>query len=253
MISAEDLYAIWAPDGARWTEWAKPAAFLLPVIPDAEPTPGADAVPGLPEAWTDTAVIADLPGAEAVHVGMALAKRGYRPVPLFNATFGPNAVIDVEVITRALASHAETLRRLVIAPDALPVFLLDSRRRHNTVGAATPGWYDNRWVALPQDFPSGTLLRSRGITDVTLLLRDESGPSEDLAHVLLRWQQGGLRIMAASPADTAPRPLTVTRPSWFRLAWYRALTAARLRRNNAGGFGAVIPVATSGGRHYGYG
>ena len=36
------------------------------------------------------------------------------------------------------------------------------------------------------------------------------------------------------------------------LAWYRALTAARLRRNNAGGFGAVIPVATGGG-HYGYG
>ena len=252
MISGEDLYAIWAPDGARWTEWAKPAAFLMPVIPDAAPMPGADAVPGLPEAWTDTAVIADLPGAEAVHVGVALAKRGYRPVPLFNATFGPNAVIDVEVITRALASHAETMRRVVIGPDALPVFLLDSRRRHNTVGAATPGWYDNRWVALPQDFPSGTLLRSRGITDVTLLLRGESGPSEDLAHVLLRWQKAGLRVRVVDLATGRIEDnVQVREPSLFRRARYVAIALFGLRRSNVGGFGAMIPEQTSRGGFYG--
>ena len=86
-----------------------------------------------------------------------------------------------------------------------------------------------------------------------LVIQRSDRPQEDLAHVLLRWQQGGLRMLSASPADAAPREFTVTRPSWFRLAWYRAITAARLRRNNAGGFGAVIPVATSGGGHYGYG
>jgi hypothetical protein len=252
MISGEDLYAIWAPDGAQWTEWAKPASFLLPVMPDAEPMPGADNVPGLPEAWADTAVVADLPGAEAVHVGMALAKRGYRPVPLFNATFGPNAVIDVDVITRALVSHAETLRRVVIAPDALPVFLLDSRRRHNTMGAATPGWYDNRWVALPQDFPSGTLLRSRGIADVTLLLRDESGPSEDLAHVLLRWQKAGLRVRVVDLATGRIEDnVQVREPSFFRRAWYVAIAVFGLRRSNVGGFGAMVPEQTSRGGFYG--
>ena len=33
----------------------------------------------------------------------------------------------------------------------------------------------------------------------------------------------------------------------FRRAWYRALTLSGLRRNNAGGFGAVIPMPSSGG------
>ncbi len=252
MITGEELYAIWAPDGARWTEWAKPAAFLLPVMPSETDVPAADTVPGLPEAWTDTAVIADLPGAESVHVGIALAKRGYRPVPLFNATFGPNAVIDVDVITRALVGHSQTLRRVVIAPDALPVFLLDSRRRHNTVGAATPGYYDNRWVALPQDFPSGTLLRSRGINDVTLLLRDVSQPSEDLAHVLLRWQKAGIRVRVVDLATGKIEDnVQVREPSLFRRAWYVAITLFGLRRSNVGGFGAMIPEQTSRGGFYG--
>jgi hypothetical protein len=252
MISGEDLFAIWAPDGARWTEWAKPAAFLLPVMPDAVDLPAPGSVPGLPEAWTDTAVVVDLPGAEAVDVGMALARRGYRPVPLFNATFGPNAVIDVDLITRALVGHAGTLRQIPIAADALPVFLLDSRRRHNTVGAATPGWYDNRWVVLPQDFPSGTLLRSRGIDDVTLLMREEAAPAEDLAHVLLRWQKAGIRLRVVDLAtgrieDNAQ----VREPSLFRRAWYVAIALFGLRRSNVGGFGSMVPEQTSRGGFYG--
>ena len=116
----------------------------------------------------------------------------------------------------------------------------------------SPGKFDNRWVVFPQDFPSATFLRSRGVADV-LLIHAGGRVQEDLAHVLLRWQQGGLRILSASPSDISTRELTVTPPSWFRRAWYRAITAARLRRNNAGGFGAVIPVRSGGGGHYGYG
>ena len=118
----------------------------------------------------------------------------------------------------------------------------------------SPGKFDNRWVVFPQDFPSATLLRARGVSDV-LLIHNGKSVQEDLAHVLLRWQQGGLRLLRASPSDSSTSELTVTRPSWFRQAWYRALAASRLRRNNAGGFGAVIPVQSSGGggRYYGYG
>ena len=76
-----------------------------------------------------------------------------------------------------------------------------------------PGTFDNRWVVFPQDFPSAAFLRSRGVAEV-LLIQAGAQPQEDLAHVLLRWQQGG-------------------------------------PRNNAGGFGAVIPVRSGG--HYGYG
>jgi hypothetical protein len=70
--------------------------------------------------------------------------------------------------------------------------------------------------------------------------------------VLLRWQQAGIRIIGAAPTDTAPRDITLKPPSRFRRVWYRIITMAGLKRNNAGGFGAVIPVRTGGG-HYGHG
>ena len=145
------------------------------------------------------------------------------------------------------------LKTFSIAPTAPPAFLLDADRMLPPT-PPSPGKFDNRWVVFPQDFPSATLLRARGVSDV-LLIHTAKSVQEDLAHVLLRWQQGGLRLQQASPSDTSTRELAVTRPSWFRRAWYRALTASRLRRNNAGGFGAVIPVQSSGGggRYYGYG
>ena len=190
-----------------------------------------------------------MPAVECVRTGIVFARRGYRPVPLFNTSHGPSPVIEIAPLVLELGRGARLLQTISLAANAPPAFLLDANRMQPAV-PVSPGKFDNRWVVFPQDFPSATLLRSRGVNDV-LVVQNGERPQEDLAHVLLRWQQGGLRILAATPADAAPRPITVTRPSWFRLAWYRALTAARLRRNNAGGFGAVIPIATGG--HYGYG
>ncbi len=254
MISSEDCYAIWAPDDSRWTEWAKPAAFSPALSTEAADAGApAAAVPGLPEAWTESAVIVDLPGAEAVHVGILLAHRGYRPVPLFNATHGPKAVIDVDPVIRALGVHAETLRRLPIRPDALPAFLLDSRRS-DTLGAATPGWYDNRWIVLPQDLPSGAYLRSHGIDDVTLVQRSGTSPATDLSHVLLRWQQAGIRLRVIDlSSGKTDENVQVSEPSLFRRAWYVAVTLLGLRRSNVGGFGSTVPEQTASGRGGFYG
>jgi hypothetical protein len=70
----------------------------------------------------------DLPGAEAVAMGVALAGHGFRPVPLFNGTSGPHEVIEVYPIVRALAAWARTMQTQRLLPDAPPAFLLDSRR-----------------------------------------------------------------------------------------------------------------------------
>lgn len=251
-MTNEELFDAWAPADAVWSPWAKPVLFAQsPTLASATvdgPRAAAD-VRWIPPASGQRALIVELPGAQAAAMAVALAAQGHRPVPLFNTCDDPSAVIDVRPLVSELAAAAVPLRSRSLPPDAPPAFLLDSNRLRPAV-APGPGTFDNRWVVFPQDFPSAALLRSRGVSDVLVIQQGER-PQEDLAHVLLRWQQGGLRIMAASPADTAPRPLTVTRPSWYRLAWYRALTAARLRRNNAGGFGAVIPIATGG--HYGYG
>ena len=112
MISAEDCFALWAPDGAYWSQWAKPVVFAsAPALLD-EPEPALPVLdyPALPRTFDPTAIVVDLPGAQSVLVGLALAERGFRPVPLFNGTSGPNPVIAVEPIEHALGTGAAVLR-----------------------------------------------------------------------------------------------------------------------------------------------
>ena len=253
-MTKEELFDTWAPEGVEWSAWAKPVLFAQwpdSVTPPAtEPQrPDSDFL-WLPQAGGRTALVVDLPAVESVSSAIAFARRGYRPVPLFNTSHGPSPVIEIAPLVLALGKGAHQLKTLSLPPNAPPAFLIDANRMSPPV-PPSPGKFDNRWVVFPQDFPSASFLRGHGVADV-LLIHSGSKVQEDLAHVLLRWQQSGLRILSAAPADTSPREITVTRPSWFRRAWYRALTASRLRRNNAGGFGAIIPVATGGG-HYGYG
>lgn len=254
-MTREELFEAWAPDGAEWSAWTKPVLFAQ--WPDTVTPPATTpewAEPSylwLPQASGRTVIVVDLPAVESVRTGIVFARRGYRPVPLFNTTHGPSPVVEIAPLMLELGRGAGQLKTISLAAGAPPVFLLDANRMQQGV-PPSPGKFDNRWVVFPQDFPSATFLRSHGVAEV-LLIHTGANPQEDLAHVLLRWQQSGLRIVAASPTDSAPRDITVSRPSWFRWAWYRALTAARLRRNNAGGFGAVIPVRTGGGGHYGYG
>jgi hypothetical protein len=249
VTTSEDAFAVWAPDGVLWSEWAKPIAFVqMGDILVADPIPDS-ALPALPLGLdSQSAVIVDLPGADAVRTGLALAERGFRPIPLFNGTSGPSPVIDVAPIAEALGGGAERLRHRRLATDAAPAFLLDSRRR---TGAPRPGAYDNRWVVLPQDFPSGTLLRSKGIHHATLIQQDRLDVAPDLAHVLRRWQDQGIQIHAVELTGGSRADITVARPSWFRSAWYAAVTVLALRRSNVGGFGGMVPEQTARSGFYG--
>ena len=246
----EQAFEAWAPSGVLWCEWAKPVAFV-----DAHQggVAVADAVADirLPlDIEASSVVIVDLPGAEAVQAGLRLAERGFCPVPLFNGTTGRSPAIDVQPIARALVAGAESLKLRAIAPAAPPAFLLDSRRRGDGV-ALTPGVYDNRWVTLPQDFPSGALLLSRGLRSATLLQRGGVSVPADLAHVLRRWQEQGIRLRAIDiTTGQVADGITVPKPSGFRLAWYAMIALLGLRRSNVGGFGSAVPEQTSSG---GYG
>ena len=254
-MTREELFDAWAPEGVEWCAWTKPVLFAQwpETITPAATDPGwPDAnYLWLPQASGRTVLVIDLPAVESVRTGIAFARRGYRPVPLFNTSHGPSAVLEIAPLMLAIAKGGLYLKTISLGPTSPAAFLLDAGRMQPPV-PPSPGKFDNRWVVFPQDFPSATLLRARGVSDV-LLIHAGKSVQEDLAHVLLRWQQGGLRLMQASPSDSSTSELTVTRPSWFRRAWYRALTASRLRRNNAGGFGAVIPINTGGGGRYGYG
>lgn len=82
----------------------------------------------------------------------------------------------------------------------------------------------------------------------SLLVRN--GPvsvPDDLAHVLLRWKEGGIELLGQDAQGAGPpQPLTVSPPKGFKALWYRLLAMAGLRRNSAGGFGSVIPQVASG-------
>ena len=85
-----------------------------------------------------------------------------------------------------------------------------------------------------------------------VLVQEIAGkPQNDLAHILLRWQEAGIRILGCEASgDKQPEPVQVEKPNNFRALWYRAMVLAGLRRNSAGGFGAIVPEPSSSG---GYG
>jgi hypothetical protein len=246
-MNGEHLFEIWAPSESVWSRWAKPVLFAGTHPPEPPPSPEV-AWLGL-EILADpiTAVIVDLPGPRSVDAGVALARNGFRPVPLYNTSWHEKPLVDIGPIFHRMIPGAEELQRLgPLSPDAPPAFLLDADRL-SPKRLPEPGHFDNRWVVFPQDFPSASFLLSRGLHRV-LVLREADRPlPEDLAHVLLRWREAGLELYAQEPAALEAHPLELTRPSRFRHLWYRALTVLGLKRNSAGGFGSVIPMPSQGG------
>lgn len=254
--SRQSIFDAWAPEESHWSAWAKPVVFATMTIP----TPGQiiekqrvviptwNWIPERASARDATAWVIELPGETAVMVGVAMALRGFRPVPLFNAAppsrSMPSAINQTGMV-QSLCAFADQVRSARIDPEAPPVFLLDSERMPTRKPAL--GAYDNRWLTFPQDFPSARMLGERGIVRAVVVTEPGGRIADDLRHVLRRWQEDGVQLLrqsTQSPQQT--EPLEVTRPSRFRSSVYRTMAAMGLRRNAAGGFGGVIPEASGG-------
>lgn len=262
MTTNEEFYQVWAPENATWSKWAKPVlfSFMEWSFSDQPPPPAPTIADCLPPAADRVALVIDLPGAESVAWGLALANRGYRPVPLFNAvpipvgdrpdfaSTGPNVVaVDVRPIIAELRRASEPLAQLPLVPEAPPAFLLDAHRAGNgaTIG---PGQFDNRSISFTTDFPSANFLFAHGIQRALVIQRLGDRPQPDLAHTLLRWQEAGLRLeILGLESVIRPVPLHVEKPPLFQRMFQRALATFRLTRSSNGGFGNWIPDSSSGG------
>ncbi|MBL8130303.1 MAG: hypothetical protein JNL42_00490 [Anaerolineae bacterium] len=256
-MDGKELFAIWSPPESIWSAWAKPVAFTIDSFTPVEVGGEGLALPDV-SAWSagarETALIVDVPDVRSVMFGLALAERGFRPVPLFNAVDSRNSVVKVSPIRGALEAGADLLRKMRLPPDAPPAFLLDSNRLE---GRAEPGEFDNRWVVFPQDFPSGAFLQAHGIRRVIVLRA--SYLQRDLVWLLSVWKRGGLEILDAEVHDGtgteqggAPvvpyeaEPLS--RFSLMRTAFvFMLLASLGLRRSSAGGFGSAVPIPSRGG------
>jgi hypothetical protein len=271
MRTAKDIYSVWAPEGCLWSPWIAPVLFyvLRDFPPISEGTSIETGNSSIPFSAADGgAVVVDLPGAASVDFAMMLVSAGFRPVPLYNSSPAPGstalfqtspafvpsaegelretATLSMRSLLSAMNRATEQLSQINLSNMAPPAFLLDSRRLTGD-RPLDIGLFDNRWMVFPQDFPSAQFLKTHGIRRILLVQETSMVPMEDLAHVLLRWQEGGLELLTyAKERGGSPESLIIPRPSWFRKVWYRALAILRLRRNPAGGFGGFFPGSSSG-------
>jgi hypothetical protein len=252
-VDPAELFSKWAPETSHWSPWAKPVLFTYPspidFTPLPEPALSADAAPSTRDR---VAVVVDMPGTQSVACGLVLAERGFRPVPLFNTTFGPGSNLhDVGAILSCLIAAADRLAALRIPDDAPPAFLIDSSRIE---GNPAPLTYDNRWMVFPQDFPSARALRAAGLESAVIVRREGKPIEADLRAVLRYWHRDGFTSRAFDPMTRVHEELAFY-SSWISFltdhtfAWMMGLRGNGLRRNSAGGFGGVVPMpqATSGG------
>lgn len=252
-MKPEEVYAIWSPPDSIWARWSKPVIFaqLKPNTELVEPEQlNIPDLGWLPRVHHNTAVIVNLASGESVAMGLELAARGYRPVPLYNCADGHSSVVPINRILGSLLSTVERLQAMPISPDAPPAFLVDSNRLQGVIPPA-PGRFDNRWVLFPQDFPSATFLKSREINRV-LVLQRRATLEDDMIQVLYPMQKAGIEILLKDPfTESSITPITVQSPSGYRrwYLWYAvyALSLLGLRRNSAGGFGSRVPMPSSGG------
>src|SRR5258707_3923524 len=154
-MQPRDLFDVWAPSSAIWSQWAKPVIFaqLTPnyAIEPLENDPRTLDTSWCPTPTDHTAIIVNLEGAASVMMGLAPALRGYRPVPLYNSCDGSGAVIPLKDIVSQLVSGTDTLRQLNLDPAAPPAFLLDSRLM--PLQTPAPGRFMNSWVVFASIFP----------------------------------------------------------------------------------------------------
>ena len=173
-------------------------------------------------------------------------------MPLYNTCHGPAALVNVLPIMDMIADTTSEIRSFPLSSDSPPVFLLDSDRMQGSPYATR---FDNRWMIFPEDFPSGNFLASRGYSHVLIIQGRDGSPKDDLTHVVLRWQEAGLRVSVKNIyTQSKPSQIKVKRPLRYKSLWYRALALFGFQRNSAGGFGAVIPEPyQSSGRRSGWG
>jgi hypothetical protein len=246
-MTREEVFLAWAPVDSIWSEWVLPVPFAQLNCLDFTRITANGQTQSVPSWVTDggsdgQAYVVDIPGRDAMQFGIAVTNKGIRPVPVIDGSPGAGDFyfsVDAEASTK-LTWH--------------PTVVVDMTELLRTLcqGAATLkgiGMYDNRWQVFAQDFPSAKFLLEHGVLRVLLVQEQKGQPQEDLSHVLLRWQEGGITIESVGTKDgSAPEAVQITKPSRFRSIWYRALAMLRFRRTWTGGFGGLenFPMGSGG-------
>ena len=193
-MRGKEIYKIYAPNGAKWTEWIRPVPFV------AIDTYHRELIDNWVDRKTmflknyqpDTAIFIDLPGKESIELGIDLAHIGYRPIPIFNGTDeqqGAQATTNTYLIERCLINGSEKLKNIQLKNNANPAFLLDCHRTNRY--RAKESIFDNSWDIYKQDVPSAEYFIQNAITKI-IVVADTI--QQDLKKILLDFQNNGIEI-----------------------------------------------------------
>lgn len=195
-MDRKEIYKIWAPRDCKWSTWVRPVPFVgidssyqnHEWIDYTIPT-----IRYLTGYQSDTVIILDIDGIDSIKEGIALAKLGYCPVPIFNGTNPPQGTkgtTDNQRIEPVLVWGAQELQKIKRVNHAAPVFLLDANRLNRY--KVNPSIFDNSWDIYPQDIPSPHYFLKQGITKI-IVRGNQLHP--DLSKVLYKYQKNYIQIL----------------------------------------------------------
>lgn len=260
-MSTIDIHRAWAPADATWSPWVKPVLFAsldrdlgdLGMAPAAPEWLGPELVTPLEEtlprpvdpyredrSLDDVALVIDLPGASGIELGVALARRGFRPIPLYNALPSRVAIVDVLPMMRVLLRSADEVA--AVPRSAPPAFLLDADRMGKGRRLA-PGLFDNRSICRISDFPSAARLREAGIRRGVLVTE---ALEEDLEEVALAWQAGGLEVWTKRPSERAVAAPAVLHRPWIGRRLWKLAFPLLFPVDASGAYGRLIDEPAAG-------
>lgn len=194
-MTNKECYKIWAPSGKKWTDWVRPVPFIVAQADVKGYHAGELLIPTIgfvDESWKNAAVIVDLPGDEGIEMGLAFAKLGYRPIPIYNGTIeqkNARATVDNQTVGAALLWGAEILKKMEIDAEALPVFLLDKNRLNRF--KLDVSVFDNSWDVYPQDLPSADYFLKNGINKIVVI---SDSLSKDLKAIFKKYKKKDICI-----------------------------------------------------------
>lgn len=190
----KEIYKIYAPLGAKWTEWIRPVPFIaIDTYNRKSISTWVDRkVMFLKQYEPDTAIFIDLPGKESIEFGISLAQIGYRPIPIFNGTDeqkGSKPTTDTYLVESSLITGSQKLKNIHLENNANPVFLLDSYRINRY--RATKSMFDNSWDLYGQDIPSAEYFVENGIKKIIVV---GTKIQRDLKKIFAKFQEIGIKF-----------------------------------------------------------
>lgn len=207
-----DIFKIWAPTEANWVDWVRPVPFVSIDNRFEAYEVGDFTIPNISyikELKKDTAIIIDLPGNESIKEGLATAKLGFRPIPIYNGTDeqkGAMATVDNHSIKIGLIKGAKELQKIKISNDAPPTFLLDSNRMNRF--KMNVSVFDNSWDIYAQDFPTAEYFLKNGINKI--IVRGEK-IQKDLRKILYKFQKKEIKILFTNGYEE-PKEVKIRKP-----------------------------------------